>query len=95
MPLRPRGFEPVEACDEVWLKPGPEVMMVDDPQDGGSGVVAIREPDRVVVGGGLPDEAIEADPGDDHHMTFEAVDGGKVDVCRKEVDGEEVFWLAP
>lgn len=90
MPVRPRGFDPVEVCDAVRVEDGPTVMPIT------SGSLGREiEADRVLVGGGLPDESIEARPGLEHHMVFGGADGDPVDVCRKQIDGETVLWLAP
>lgn len=51
--------------------------------------------DRVLVGGGLPDEAIEMEafPGSGRARFSRGSD--PVDVCIRHDDGETVVWLAP
>lgn len=87
---RPRGFHGYGGHDAV-VSP-----------DGGGGAEVLGyieghevdswDADRVIVGGGLPDEGVELSLAvRDHRALFEGVD-----VCVKTNDaGDRVVWLAP
>ena len=92
MPLRPRGFEPHEVCDKVRVSHSGVVTPTNTDGVAGAQITA----DRVVVGGGLPEEGMEPDFGNPSRGSMVFTNGGDpVDVCKKEVDGELVVWLAP
>lgn len=83
------GFRPYDEAPAVAVEPDGEVLLLN------GNIVAHRlDADKVLCGGGLPDEAVDLKFGPQIGRTeFSRSDG--IDVCVKHDGGETVVWLAP
>lgn len=85
---RPRDFGSEGQYETVSVDAGLVVKMMNEAHI----VVGSIEADRVLAGGGLPDEAIEVLEDPTGRMRADFSD---VDVCVRHDDGDTVVWLAP
>lgn len=92
---RPADFDSEGQYDSASVQPDPDsdTFNVDLFE---AGVMAHQIiADRVLVGGGLPDEAVEMDTFPGAGRSRFTRGGGVVDVCVRHDDGDTVVWLAP
>jgi len=83
---RPRDFDSEGQYESAGVSRNLEVDLFE-----GEALARRIDADRVLVGGGLPDEAVELRPG----LAAGRADFGPVDACVKHERGKTTVWLAP